>query len=240
MTRLEALRVFYGLLDDLGNRIGGARCLSECDGRMGWPQRGVYFFFEPGEQRTDTGNGPRVVRVGTHALAVNSRTSLWQRLSQHRGTAGKAGGNHRGSIFRLIVGAALKNQDGDEGPQTWGLASSRGDAARRLGLSSEAVQDAERDLEARVSRYIGEMPFLWVDVPDAPGPDSARGIIERGGIALLSNFRRAPTDPPSRSWLGRFSDRERVRESGLWNNNHVDEEPELRFLDVLERHINRM
>jgi hypothetical protein len=108
-----------------------------------------------------------------------------------------------------------------------------------LDLSSEAVQDAERDLEAKVSRYIGEMPFLWVDVPDAPGPDSARGIIERGSIALLSNFRRASIDPPSRSWLGRFSDRERVRESGLWNNNHVDEEPELRFLDVLNWHIDR-
>jgi hypothetical protein len=35
---------------------------------MSWPRRGVYFFFENGEMRSETGTGPRVVRVGTHAM----------------------------------------------------------------------------------------------------------------------------------------------------------------------------
>ena len=32
------------------------------------------------------------------------------------------------------------------------------------------------------------MPFLWLEVPDPPGPDSLRGYIERNAIVLLSNY----------------------------------------------------
>jgi hypothetical protein len=63
---------------------------------MVWPKRGVYFFFETGESRSDSGSGPRVVRVGTHALREGSRAKLWTRLSQHQGTITTGGGNHRG------------------------------------------------------------------------------------------------------------------------------------------------
>jgi len=35
-------------------------------------------------------------------------TTLWARLSQHRGSAKSGGGNHRCSIFRLLVGRALE------------------------------------------------------------------------------------------------------------------------------------
>jgi hypothetical protein len=67
-SRLADLVRFYGILAELGTKLRGARKLSECSGRMAWPHRGVYFFFEEGENRSDTGDGPRVIRVGTHAL----------------------------------------------------------------------------------------------------------------------------------------------------------------------------
>ena len=85
------------------------------------------------------------------------------------------------------------------------------------------VTRSEADLEASVSRYIGAMPFLFLDVEDEPGRASERGFIERNAIALLSAYREASPDPASTGWPGRSSDRERVRLSGLWNNNHVDE-----------------
>src|SRR5579859_6253932 len=99
---------FYHLLASLEVYVGGKRRLAECDGHMAWPRRGVYFFFEAGECRTDSGDGPRVVRVGTHALAAGAQAKLWTRLAQHRGIKGSGGGNHRGSIFRLLVGTAIK------------------------------------------------------------------------------------------------------------------------------------
>ncbi|MDD9982828.1 MAG: hypothetical protein OXU81_15965 [Gammaproteobacteria bacterium] len=110
-VRLRDLARIYAILDRPEQGVGGARRLSSTDGRMDWPTRGVYFFFEPGEVRTDSGNGPRGVRVGTHALTARSRTTLWNRLSNHRGTAATGGGNHRGSIFRLLVGTALMHRE---------------------------------------------------------------------------------------------------------------------------------
>jgi len=65
--RLQDLQRFYALLDRLAEAVGGARTLGQCDGKLAWPKRGLYFFFEDGEQRTDTGTGDRVVRVGRTA-----------------------------------------------------------------------------------------------------------------------------------------------------------------------------
>src|SRR5699024_6542977 len=44
---------FYELLDRLEGQVGGAPELRSCTGSMPWPDRGVYFFFEPEEYRAD-------------------------------------------------------------------------------------------------------------------------------------------------------------------------------------------
>ena len=217
---------FYALLDKLERNIGGARRLADCSGRMHWPQRDVYFFRESGEDRSDTGSDPRIVRVGTHALKDGSGTKLWTRLAQHKGQPSTGGGNHRGSIFQLIVGAALIARDGYAFP-TWGDGNTaKGD-----------IRQSELALEREVSRVIGEMPFLWLSIDDEAGPGSLRGYIERHSIALLSNYRAPAVDAASQPWLGRCCNRERVRQSGLWNQNHVDESYEPSFLDRFERLI---
>jgi hypothetical protein len=113
---------------------------------------------------------------------------------------------------------------------TWGRGSS----------ASSDIRGGEVDLEERVSHVIGAMPFLWLPVEDDAGPESERGYIERDAIALLSNFGRAPIDPPSHGWLGHRCDRERVRKSGLWNSNHVDEAYDPAFLDRFERLVDEM
>jgi hypothetical protein len=60
---LQHLVRFYSILGDLERHLGGARRLADCCGRMGWPARGVYFFREAGENRSDSGEGPRIVSV---------------------------------------------------------------------------------------------------------------------------------------------------------------------------------
>jgi hypothetical protein len=222
--RLLHLTRFYSLLDKLEKNIRGTRRLADCSGRMDWPKRGVYFLCESGECRSDTGNGPRIVRVGTHALKPGSGTKLWTRLSQHKGQRSTGGGDHRGSIFRLIVGVALIKRDEYDFP-SWG----------HRNTTKSDVRNAELALECEVSQVIGKMPFLWLSLDDDAGPESRRGYIERNSIALLSNYNRPLLDPPSHDWLGRLCDRERVRNSGLWNSNHVDESYDPAFLDELDR-----
>jgi hypothetical protein len=183
-TRRKHLIKFYSILDNLQHKIGGARKLADCSGRMDWPKRGVYFFREQGENRSDTGEGPRVVRVGTHALKAESNAKLWTRLSQHKGQLKTGGGNHRGSIFRLIVGAALIKRERLDFP-TWGV----GNTAHR------DVRNGELTLEHQVSQVIGNMSFLWLAIEDQAGPENRRGYIERNSIALLSNYNKPALDP---------------------------------------------
>jgi hypothetical protein len=222
-SRRDDLVRFYSILDRLETRIGGARRLADCSGRMDWPKRGVYFFREDGESRSGSGSGPRIVRVGTHALKSASGTKLWTRLSQHKGQLSTGGGDHRGSIFRLIVGTAIVARDRYDFP-TWGGSTAKG-----------AMRKNELALEQEVSRFIGRMPFIWLAVGDDAGPDSLRGYVERNSIALLSNFQKPRIDAQSAGWLGAKCNRERVRASGLWNQNHVNESYDPAFLDRLEQ-----
>ena len=106
---------------------------------------------------------------------------------------------------------------------------------RKLNTGRDTIKEREAPVEARVSEYIGRMPFLWLNVDDIPGPNSKRGFIERNAIALLSGYNHSTSDQPSTAWLGRYSTRERVRLSGIWNNRHVDEDYDPAFLDEMER-----
>jgi hypothetical protein len=180
---------------------------------------------EPGENRSDSGKGPRIVRVGTHAVTATSRTTLWRRLSQHKGQVKSGGGDHRGSIFRLLVGSTLI--DATNPCATWGHKSS----------APRDIRKAEEALEQRVSAIIGDMPFLWFGVDDEPSTQSLRGRIERNAIALLSNLNKPALDPASAVWRGRACVRgdALVRDSGLWNQRHVNADYDPSFLDVMEK-----
>jgi len=224
MQKQSDTTTFYRLLEVLESRMRGRRRLGDCHGRMPWPERGVYFFFEPGETRAALPNSARVVRVGTHALKAGSRTTIWKRLSQHRGTANPYGGNHRGSIFRLLVGQALMHRNPSLEFPSWGNGSN----------APRDTRQSENPLERKVSDFLGDMTLVILPISDEAGPDSLRGLIERNSIALLSGYGGDVCDHPSKGWLGSYSGREKVRQSGLWNNNHVDENYDPAFLDVME------
>ncbi len=221
---------FYDLLGELTQRCGGPRRLVECDGRSGWPQRGVYFFFDAREPRADAPT-PRVVRVRVPHALLPSPSTLWGRLSQHQGQRGggmPGGGNHRGSVFRLHVGAALL-VTGNWPPairETWGVNSSAPTTVRRV----------EYPLEQAVSAYVARCPSFGSpsrthqarQASEASSkPDPSRG----------EQLRASGVDPASEHWLGHHADRDAIRRSGLWNVNHVKDHHAPQFLDVLERCI---
>jgi hypothetical protein len=224
--RLSDLRRFYSLLDVLAQRQP-FRLLAECDGRLLWPKRGVYFFMEEGEHRSESGIGNRVVRVGSHALTATSKTNLWRRLVQHRGNADGIGGNHRGSVFRLLIGEALQNRAGQVS-STWG----QGNSAPR------EIRQAELDFEQQVSGKLGLMPFIWLDVDGGSDGPAIRKFIEQNAIALLSNFGKSGIDMPSADWLGHHSGKELVRQSGIWNRDHTSATYHSDFISVLADYVN--
>ena len=227
--RTSDLVRFYSILRELEKKLARKLILADCSGRMDWPKRGIYFFFERSQLRSDTGSGLRVTRIGTHALKKESKTTLWNRLSQHKGQVKTGGGNHRGSIFRLLVGTAFINNLNLNYP-TWGKRSS----------APKEIREKEQPLEIMVSSVIGEMPFLHLSINDESGPDSLRGYIERNSIALLSNYNKTSIDPPIDSWIGSKCDRKKVRNSGMWNQNHIDKDYDPEFLIAFRRLVSEM
>jgi hypothetical protein len=211
---------FYDLLARL--QSGGASIpFSECSGKSPIPPRGIYIFSEPGEDRL-TGACSRVVRVGTHGVSVGSRSTLWGRLKSHLGTSNGLG-NHRSSVFRLHVGAAIRNRDNPEPHESWGQGST----------TSAAAKELELELEASVTEYMRSLRVYWLCVPDEASPQSDRAILERNLVALLSN-RYHPVDPPSPQWLGLVSPRWEIRESGLWNINYTGDYFDQDVLNLFE------
>lgn len=224
--RLAQQERFYHLLIKLEQGLGGKRVLGECTGNIDWPERGVYFLFEPGEFRTLKKYESRVIRVGTHMVSRGSIATLWNRLRTHRGTY-EGRGNHRGSVFRLHIGAAMIKRNHDENYlPTWGTGST----------APANIRESEVEIEQKVSSYIGRMSVLWLKVPDEPGPTSDRAYIERNCISLLAGP-CGLIDLPSRGWLGNFCPNDRVLQSGLWNVNFTDYHHDSRFLDVLEEYV---
>jgi hypothetical protein len=227
--RLQDVRHFYKLLEQLEAKCGSKRLLSDCHGQMNWPLRGVYFFFEPGEARNNSGDGPRVVRVGTHAIdKPDNQQKLWDRLRTHRGPlSGKYanGGNHRASVFRKHIGYAIIARDQyTETEVKWGQGNS----------APEFIRKKEHLIELAVSQLIRMMPFLWLPINDAPSPGSLRNYIERNAIAMLSNYSQYESriDEPSENWLGNWAKSDYVRYSGMWNVDHVDDNYDTDFLNV--------
>jgi hypothetical protein len=83
------------------------------------------------------------------------------------------------------------------------------------------------------------MPFLWAARQRRAGTHKPARLYRANSIALLSNLEKEPLYPPSASWLGSGCDRgkARVRDSGLWNQNHVDETYDENFLNQFERMV---
>ncbi len=232
MTRQDDLDRFYNVLDDLRQRVDGPQKLKNCTGYMDWPNRGVYFFLEPGETRQSS-DQLRVTRVGTHAVSQGSSTTLWDRLKQHYGTGSGSsnhphGGGHRGSVYRKRVGEAIieKHSLHDDYP-SWD------DRWSSIERERSTVRDEEYILERRVSAYIREQPLLWVNLDDEPSADSDRASLEQNALALLSNFDKESSNPRSDCWLGRYSQSRKIRDAGLWNVNHVGERYDPEFLELL-------
>ena len=195
-NRAKDIERFYTLLAELEKRVGGKRKLAECHWNMGWPRRGVYFFFEEGETRAHSANELRVVRVGTHAVTARSKSRLWNRLYEHKQDGGR-------SVFRDHVNRALR---------------------RRLGTGST------HNHTRCISSYIGQMPFLWVNVDGEDG-HLLRTRLERNAIALLSNWHNHGLDRHSPSWLGLCSGKPEIKQSGLWNVQHTKSSYKRSFLD---------
>lgn len=160
------------------------------------PSSGVYFLFERGETaELDGVQADRIVRVGTH----DAQGALVRRIRTHYGPKTSSGGNRASSVFRLKVGEAMMR---------------RGEAPSSEVEAWLTKGPPPSDLEEAVSRYIRSNVTFAVVRCESP---DERKRLEAACISMLGDRGPRPTD----SWLGLHSSCVKVRESGLWNEQHV-------------------
>jgi hypothetical protein len=167
------------------------------------PLNGIYFLFEKGEAAHGT---HRIVRVGSHTGTAQLRSRLRQHFLIE---------NKDRSIFRKNIGRALWNRDQDPFLSFWELdRTSQKMRAQHNGIDLAKQQAVEK----AVSEYIQkQFSFVVVRIDDK----AERLKLESKAISTCSG---CDACLPSARWLGRFSPKEKIRESGLWLVNELYKE----------------
>jgi len=185
------------------------------------PGNGIYILFEKGE--LGHGECDRIVRIGTHT----GQNNLRQRLSEHFVKE-----NKDRSIFRKNIGRALLNKRQDPFIHQWELDLTTSAARRQHAdeIDFEKLLEIEKD----VSEIIREsFTFCVFEVHDLV--DRLR-FEER----LISTVNHCPVCRASMTWLGNYSLKYQIRDSGLWlvqglNGRGMDE----RDLEILRKMIRK-
>lgn len=169
------------------------------------PKNGIYLLFEKGEKGH---GGDRIVRVGTHT----GQGQLAQRLTHHfdRGYKDR-------NIFRKNIGRCFLYRENSPYLPVWDLAFRSRKAFEERGHFID--DDFQRSLEERISRYIQRhISFCVLEASDK----EERLYWEAKIIATVSWCSQCG---PSPHWLGSFSPKPKIRESGLWQVNELYKEP---------------
>ncbi len=160
------------------------------------PRNGIYILFEKGEHAHGV---DRIVRVGTHT----GENQLRSRLKQHF-----VNENKDRSIFRKNIGRAMLQRAEDPFLEQWNWdLTTRKARERYLVLLDEEKQ---RQVEKAVTEYIQQnFSFVVFGVDD-------KGERLEWERKIISTVSWCGECRPSSRWLGKYSPKRKIRESGLW------------------------
>jgi len=169
------------------------------------PLNGIYILFEKGEYAHGT---CRIVRVGTHT----GNNQLISRLKQHFLKE-----NKDRSIFRKNIGRCLLNKEKNPFLKQWELDLTTKTAKEKY--AGKVDFQKQHKIEKKVSEYIqNNFNFVVFKVDEKV----RRLDLESKIISTISWCEECK---PSSNWLGLFSPKEKIKESGLWLVNELYKEP---------------
>lgn len=178
------------------------------------PKNGIYILFEKGEKAHGV---DRIVRIGTHT----GKNQLRSRLQQHF-----INENKDRSIFRKNIGRALLNKARDPFLESWELDLTTKENKDKF--SPQIDFNKQKQIEKQVTKYIQEnFSFVVFEVDDK----DERLSLESKIISTVSSCKDCKA---SENWLGKYSPKEKIRESGLWLVNELYKTPliEEEFLNL--------
>ena len=165
------------------------------------PKNGIYILFEKGEKYNQF---DRVVRIGTH----NGQDNLPKRLTEHFITE-----NKDRSIFRKNIGRAILNRDNDSFIHEWNIDLTA--KVAREEYKEKIDLNYIKNIEKKVTDYIQNyFSFVIIEIAEK----EERLYYEKKLISLFSNCKFSY---PSNEWLGNYSPKKKIRESGLWQEQEL-------------------
>ena len=169
------------------------------------PLNGIYILFEAGETAHGT---DRIVRIGSHT----GDNQLRSRLKQHFLLE-----NKDRSIFRKNIGRCLLNKSGDPFLTQWDWDLTTKQAKVTYGKHIDF--DKLKQIEHAVTRYMqANFSFVAFRV-DSKGKRLGFESKITSTVSLCNEC------SPSKNWLGLYSPKEKIRQSGLWQVNELYKEP---------------
>lgn len=177
------------------------------------PENGIYFFYEEGEIWGHGGCHLRIVRIGTHR-----GSSLRSRIKEHYEPDMNFDKNRPKpsdrSIFRKNIGRALLNKTNHPYLKIWEIDFTLRE--NREGFENSRDIDIEKEVESKITEILKEkFSFRFIIIDDK----NVRKRLERALIATVAKCRRCR---PSSIWLGNYSPDQRIKESGLWQTQHIN------------------
>jgi hypothetical protein len=168
------------------------------------PKNGIYVLLEKGEHAH---GGDRIVRVGTHT----GKNQLPSRLLQHFMNE-----NKNRSIFRKNIGRALLNKNNDDYLKIWEYDTTSRKNKDQYGHLIN--QEYQSKIEKEVSRTIQHhFSFAVIEENDK----NNRLLYEKRMISEISNCIECKGSP---EWLGSHSTKDKICESGLWQEMELYKE----------------
>lgn len=169
------------------------------------PLNGIYILFEKGESAH---GAMRIVRVGTHT----GQNQMRSRLKQHFITE-----NKDRSIFRKNIGRCILNKAKDPFLEKWELDLTSKKSKDKY--SSLIDIEKQKKVEKRVTKYLQDN-FSFVVLAIENKEDRLK--LESRIISTVSLCNECK---PSKNWLGLYSPKKKIRESGLWLVNELYKKP---------------
>lgn len=162
---------------------------------------GIYVLFEKDEKGH---SGDRIVRIGTHT----GSNKLFSRLKEHFQTE-----NKDRSIFRKNIGRCMLNKENSEYLKVWEIDFTTKKAREEFSIVRNLK--FEKEIEEEISKYLIEnFSFSIIEINDK----DERLFYES---RLISTVSKCIECSASDKWLGNFSTKSKIRESGLYLVNEL-------------------
>jgi hypothetical protein len=201
------------------------------------PENGIYFFYEDGEIWGHGEDKPRIVRVGTHRDG-NFRSRIKEHFLLDESKMDFDATNPKPSdrsIFRKHIGRALLNRNNDAYLKAWDkdfIKKINREKHRRL----RNIQK-EKDIEKKITQILRKkFSFRFIIVDNQVERMGTNGLERR----LIGTVSRCSFCKASSNWLGKYSPKKQVKESGLWIVQHLgasglDESDKETILNVIKK-----